>query len=75
MYPGRIERCGIIHHVAGTRAAGDTGICGKLIFGTLGSDRKGQNCTRSKITLSHPNTSKGLIFDPNPSKHLELQFH
>jgi hypothetical protein len=68
MYPGRMERCGIIYHVAGTRAAGETGIYGKLIFGTVGSDRKGQNYTRSKITLSHANTSKGLIFEPKTPK-------
>jgi len=68
MYPGRMERCGIIHHVAGARAAGETGIYGKLIFGTLGSDKKGHNYTRSKITLSHANTGKGLIFEPNAPK-------
>ena len=68
MYPGRMERCAVIYHVAGTRAAGETGIYGKLIFGTLGSDRKGQIYTRSKITLSHANTSKGLIFELNTPK-------
>jgi hypothetical protein len=63
-----MEHREIIRHVAGTRAAGEPGIYEKLIFGTLGLDRKGKNYTRSKITPSHANTSKGLIFELNSSK-------